>query len=452
MRYKCKGILSAVLIGTMVTGAIPVMPKDLSVVHADELSEAEDKKTEAQSKREEAEYKLSLLEDEKKDILEVIAELDSEIGGYKEKISDLRDERNILQVSASVIENNLQDAYIAESKQYESMKERIQYAYENGDAQYIDALLSIRDYNSITNRAEYVEKISEYDRIQLNELLKIEENIATFKEAISNNLSEVNSLKAQAEEEESALEVMQSGKQTVLSEYNVEIANQEYTIEEMAAIEAEQDSAIAAIEAQAAALRAAAEAATAEAAQAAAAAAEAAAAEQAAAQQAEQPEQGTSNDDTSSPTDATPQQTETPTPAPTTFNSYSGGAFTWPTPGYYTITSSFGSREAPTEGATTFHKGIDIGCAEGASIVAAADGVVSYAGYLDGGGNTVIIDHGNGLCTLYMHMSGFAIGQGANVTAGTPVGYGGSTGISTGPHLHFGVRVGGEYVDPLSYL
>ena len=219
-------------------------------------------------------------------------------------------------------------------------------------------------------------------------------------------------------------------------------ADQEYTIEEMEAIEAEQDAAIAAIEAQAAAVRAAAEAAAAAAAQ--------AAAEQAA-QQAEQAEEAADDGDTSSPTDAVPQQEEQPT-VPTTLNTYTGGAFTWPLPGYYTITSSFGSREAPTEGASSFHKGVDIGCADGAPIVAAADGVVSYTGYFGGGGNTVIIDHGNGLCTLYMHMSGFAVGDGANVTAGTVIGYAGSTGISTGPHLHFAVRVGGEYADPMGYL
>ena len=270
MRLKSKGILSAVLIGTMITGTVQVVPKTCGVVLADELSDAEEKKAEAQSKREEAEAKLAQLENDKKDILEVIEELDNEIYGYNEKITGLRDERNILQVSASVIENNLQDAYIAETKQYESMKERIQFAYENGDAQYIEALLSIRDYSTVINQSEYVDKISTYDQKQLEELLKIEVSISQYKSAISDNLQEVSSLKAQAEDEEAALEVMQGGKQSTLSEYNVQIADQEYTIEEMEAIEAEQDAAIAAIEAQAAAARAAAEAATAQAAKAAA--------------------------------------------------------------------------------------------------------------------------------------------------------------------------------------
>ena len=258
MKYKNTKLLSAILIGTMIAGTIQAIPVNNSVVSADELSDAEEKKAEARSKREEAEYKLSQLEVAKSDILDVIESLDKEISGYQTKISDLRSEKNRLQVSAAVIENNLQNAYIAESKQYESMKERIQFAYENGDADYIEALLSIKEYSSVTNQSEYVDKVSIYDQQQLNELLVIEKSIAEFKATISDNLKEVSSLKAEAEEEQEALEVMQSGKQSTLSEYNIEIADQQITIEEMEALEAEQDQAIAAIEAQVAAARAAA--------------------------------------------------------------------------------------------------------------------------------------------------------------------------------------------------
>ncbi|MBR6404305.1 MAG: peptidoglycan DD-metalloendopeptidase family protein [Eubacterium sp.] len=419
MGYKNKKLLSAILIGTMIAGTIQAIPVNNSVVFADELSDAEEKKAEAQSKREEAEYKLSQLETAKKDILEVIEALDTEISGYQTKIYDLRDEKNRLQVSAAVIENNLQNAYIAESKQYESMKERIQFAYENGDADYIEALLSIKEYSAVTNQAEYVDKVSVFDQHQLNDLLEIEKSIAELKATISDNLKEVSSLKAEAEGEQEALQVMQNGKQSTLSEYNIEIADQQITIEEMEALEAEQDQAIAAIEANAAAARAAALAAS------------------------------RASNDTSSPTDA---DDGSDYDVPDTLNSYSGGAFTWPLPGCYTLTDTFGPREVPTPGASSFHHGVDIAGDEGLPIVAAADGVVSFTGYFGAGGNTVIIDHGDGMSTLYMHMSAFGISEGANVTAGTVIGYVGSTGASTGPHLHFGIRIGGEYYDPLGYL
>ncbi|MCR5104645.1 MAG: peptidoglycan DD-metalloendopeptidase family protein [Eubacterium sp.] len=439
IKRNTKKTLSAVLIGAMIASAtLQVVPEiapknDISSVFADELSDAQEKKEEASQKKKEAESKLSELNTAKADILDVIEQLDNEIFSYSSKISELKDQKNSLQVAAAINENILQDAYIAETNQYESMKDRIQFAYENGDAQYIEALLSIKDYSTVINQSEYVDKVSVYDQNQLNDLLEIEKTISGYKDIIANNIGEVNNLKAEAEGEQEALEVMQVGKQEKLSEYNVEISDTEYTIEQMEAIEAEQDAQIAAIEAAAAAARA---------------AAEKAAAEKAAKASTPKPVQTASGTDAEEDNGDDSDDSDTPS----SMNSYGGGAFTWPLPGYYSIGSGFGPRVAPTAGASTFHKGVDIGCPEGTTIVAAADGVVSYTGYFGGGGNTVIIDHGNGLSTLYMHMSAFGISEGANVTAGTAIGYAGCTGVATGPHLHFAVRVGGEYVDPMGYL
>jgi peptidoglycan hydrolase CwlO-like protein len=139
------------------------------------------------------------------------------------------------------------------------MKERIQFAYENGDADYIDALVSIKDYDNVINQSEYVSQVSGYDQKQLNDLLEIEKSISEYKATISDNLSEVASLKEEAEGEQGALQVIQDGKMATLKEYNLDIAATEYTIEQMNAIEAEQDAQIAAIVAAASARRAAAE-------------------------------------------------------------------------------------------------------------------------------------------------------------------------------------------------
>ncbi len=451
IRLKSRKVISAVLIGTLLFTTAPVIPEKIQDVQADELSEAQEKKEDATAKKEEAQYKLKQLKGEKEDVIQVIEELDSEIWTYQEKIGTLTQKRNSLQASAAVTENNLQDAYIAEAKQYESMKERIQFAYENGDAAYIEALLSIKDYSTVTNQSEYVDKVSAYDQKQLNALLEIEKGIQELKVDISNNLGKIQELKTEAEGEQEALQVMQEGKQEALADYNEQIYDTEYSIEQLEAIEAEQDAQIAAIEAAAAERRRAAEeAAAALAAQQAVARQEAErrAAAEAEAQRAVQQEQGDA--ETASTTDATEQVQEdivVPEVAPT----HTGG-FIWPLPGYYSIGSPFGPRVAPIAGASTYHKGVDIGCPEGTPIVAAGDGIVSYTGYFGGGGNTVIIDHGNGLSTLYMHMSSFGISEGAAVSAGTVIGYAGCTGVATGPHLHFAVRVNGEYVDPMGYL
>jgi murein DD-endopeptidase MepM/ murein hydrolase activator NlpD len=122
----------------------------------------------------------------------------------------------------------------------------------------------------------------------------------------------------------------------------------------------------------------------------------------------------------------------------------SAAGFIWPCDGV--VTSGFGMRWG------RMHEGIDIGCAYGAPNRAAAAGTVIYAGWMSGYGNLVVVDHGNGLSTAYAHASSLAVSVGQSVVQGQTVSYVGSTGHSTGPHLHFEVRVNGVAVDPLAYL
>lgn len=124
----------------------------------------------------------------------------------------------------------------------------------------------------------------------------------------------------------------------------------------------------------------------------------------------------------------------------------------WPVPSCTLITSRFGYRVAPTTGASTYHGGLDIGAGMGASIVAAGAGDVIYAGANGGYGNCVMIDHGSGVVTVYAHMSSIGVSYGQYVTAGQYVGAVGSTGVSTGPHCHFEIRINGAQTDPAAYF
>ena len=124
----------------------------------------------------------------------------------------------------------------------------------------------------------------------------------------------------------------------------------------------------------------------------------------------------------------------------------------WPVPSCTLITSRFGYRVAPTTGASTYHGGLDIGAGMGASIVAAGAGDVIYAGANGGYGNCVMIDHGNGVVTVYAHMSSIGVSYGQYVTAGQYIGAVGSTGISSGPHCHFEIRINGVQTDPAAYF
>lgn len=119
----------------------------------------------------------------------------------------------------------------------------------------------------------------------------------------------------------------------------------------------------------------------------------------------------------------------------------------------YTISSPFGYRKSPTAGASTNHKGVDMACPSGTPIYATRAGTVTVASYQAGGaGYYVSINHGDGFASIYMHMTRYVVSKGQSVTQGQLIGYVGSTGISTGPHLHFGVSYGGTYVNPMAYL
>ena len=119
-----------------------------------------------------------------------------------------------------------------------------------------------------------------------------------------------------------------------------------------------------------------------------------------------------------------------------------------PLPSYYGVTNPFGWAGA-WDGA--YHNGIDLGASNGANIYAAGPGTVTYVGWYGSGGQAVIISHGNGVRTIYMHMSGYACTQGQSVDAGTLIGYVGMTGYTTGPHLHFQIEINGTPVNPRTY-
>lgn len=129
-----------------------------------------------------------------------------------------------------------------------------------------------------------------------------------------------------------------------------------------------------------------------------------------------------------------------------------GGSWVWPAPASRWITSPFGWRNHPVYGGWVFHSGVDIGASYGTNILAATSGTVILSQEYGGYGECIVIDHGGGIATLYGHMSERLVRAGQKVNAGSVIGRVGSTGISSGPHLHFEVQKGGEPVNPLDYV
>ena len=142
-----------------------------------------------------------------------------------------------------------------------------------------------------------------------------------------------------------------------------------------------------------------------------------------------------------------PPETSPPETKPETNND------PWRVPcSYRKLTSPFGNRESPTEGASTDHKGVDLAGPEGTPIYASRGGTVTIAKFSSSAGYYVTINHGDGYSSVYMHMTGYVVSKGDKVSGGQLIGYMGSTGISTGSHLHFGIMYNGAYVNPANYV
>ena len=122
----------------------------------------------------------------------------------------------------------------------------------------------------------------------------------------------------------------------------------------------------------------------------------------------------------------------------------------WPVEGQ--VTGSFGERIDPFNGEGAFHSGVDISASMGSAVIAPADGYVTFADFLGGYGRAVMVDHGHGISTRYGHLGSFAVAAGQHIRRGDIIGYVGLSGRSTGPHLHYEVRINNTPVNPYKYL
>lgn len=353
------------------------------------VDKAREDAKEAASKKKEAQEILDNLKAAKSSIEDYIIQLDKSLNELQIEISHLEQNQKELQESIEETKKNLELAQSAQEEQYEAMKQRIQMVYESGNKRYLDVLLTATSMTDMINKTEYVSQVSLYDYNILKELKTAKEQVANLKLKLDKDLASNQALQKEVNEQKEAMEALVDEKSAQIAQYETSIEGQQAEVDKYAQAEAEAEAIIAAAE------------------------------------------QNASSSSTSS---------------------YTGGIFTWPVPGYNQITSYFGNRTAPTAGASSYHKGIDIACDTGASVVAAASGTVIVATYNYAEGNYICIDHGGGVVTVYMHNSSLLVSVGETVSAGQQIAAAGSTGYSTGPHCHFGVRVNGTYVDPLGYL
>ena len=382
---------------------------------ASSLSEAQREKAALEKELADAQKLISGLKDSKDDIKEKVRQLDEQLTTISGRIIGLEQELSQMGAQIEDTKQELADVQADADRQYERMKQRIKYMYENGSSMTMfEALLTSGSIADFINQAEYINQITQYDRAMLTKYQETKQQVEDSRQLLESGYDQLADLKAQVQAEQDAVQKLLAAKESELSDVEGDLSSAQADADAVAAeIQAQKDI-IAQIQAQEAKREAARK-----------------AAEEAAKNQ-------------TSAGEVTPPVPEEP--------SYNGGAFMWPCPSSTRVTSDYGTRLSPTAGASSNHKGLDIGAAFGSAIVAAADGTVAYAGYNSGMGNYVMLSHGDGLYTVYGHCSALLVSTGDTVGAGQTIAQVGSTGISTGNHLHFGVSKDGAYVSPWNYL
>ena len=390
-----KGILTAVLclFCLSATGG-----RTLAVNYDKKIEEAEQEKKESIKKAQELQKDMEDIEKSKESTLKYIEKLDKKSSQVEADLEKVRADIKTTNSQLKAAKKELKAAEESEEKQYTTMKKRIKYMYENGSQDYLEILFSSKDISDLLNRTEYIEKISSYDQGIFEKYKETKRQITQKKSEIEVKLSELKEMQAEEAAEKETLTNLREKKKEELKKYSKELDISQEKADEYARQVAESEAEVEKL------------------------------------LQERQKEIDRQN-------------------AVGYGNSGEGdGSLRWPLTISGRISSGYGKRKSPTAGASTFHKGLDIAAPSGTPIVAAAEGKVVTAAYSSSAGNYVMIAHGNSLYTVYMHCSRLAVKEGDTVNAGQVIAYVGSTGISTGAHLHFGVSKNGSYVDPKIYV
>ena len=431
---SCIAILSAVILAVTPT----------LFASASSLGEAEQEKAALEQELKEAQNLIDGLKDSKDDIQTKVTQLDQKLTDISGRIQNLETQLEQKNTQIETTKEQLQEATQDEKSQYEQMKKRIRYMYENSNnMSLLESLFSAGNLAEFINQAENIREIMSYDRDMLKKYQDTQQMVADTKGTLEQDYEDLRQMKAQVQQEQDTVKSLLAAKEQELTKVSGELTTAQSSADEVAAEIQAQEDIIAQIQAEErrkqeerAELERQREAARQE--------------EERRRQEEEAGQDGTEQpsepSEAEDPDDGGCEEPEIPD------DIYNGGVFAWPCPSSTRVTSDYGTRLSPIAGASSNHKGIDIGAAYGSAIVAAADGTVSFAGYGNAMGNYIMISHGSGIYTVYCHCSALLVSAGMQVTKGQTIAQVGSTGISTGAHLHFGVTENGSFVSPWNYL
>ena len=355
-----------------------------------QINDAKDERNALSSQKSDLVKIRNQLKQTKDDLNNYVYQVDTQIGAIQGRINDLGAQAELKKEQISNVETELESAVKVQEVQYEQMKERIKFMYERGNIMTVDVLTGSGNFSDMLNKAQYVVQLAEYDRLKLQEYMTTVEMVELTREALEEEKLTLEETILQQEQEEANLQALVDEKKNEISGLNQDIATQEQRIKEFEAQIAAANAEIAAMENELSKLQ--------------------------------------------------------------VNYTYNGEPFIWPCPSATVLTSPFGMRVHPIYKVTKLHSGVDMAAPGGSPILAAADGYVLRAGWQSSMGNYVMLAHSDSLVTVYMHASALYVKAGDEVQAGTTIAAVGSTGDSTGNHLHFSVRVNGQYVEPLSWL
>lgn len=400
-RFLVKGILFCfVLVASIVVADNTVYANRISDLEASiqekqaAIDAAEAEKKQLTSGLTDVEKIKKELEKSKANLTSYVQELDNKVAEIESNIESLTTQITEKEKEIEETKLELAAAEQDEADQYEAMQNRMQYLYEQGDSYYLELLADSGSFADFLNKLDYIEQLSQYDNNMLIEYKGVVQYVSLCKAQLEVEQEVLNETKAAAEAEQLALESLIEDKRQEILAYEVDITKKEEAIAAYEAEIAEQTAVIEALEAAVAADRA----------------------------------------------------------SLWGERVYNGGMFCWPAPSYTRISDDYGYRHHPILNVQQFHTGVDMAAPGGTPILAAYDGVVVQAAYNASMGNYVMIDHGSELYTIYMHAQKLMVSVGDEVSRGEQIATVGTTGRSTGNHLHFGVRLNGSYVSPWGYI
>lgn len=413
---KKKTMLAFVLALLMVLSTVfGTMPTDAEAASSSEIKQqinemnAQKKKLQEELKKLKAQYK-----ENENEMIELVNQknlIDQEINLIDAQIRNSNDQIaafNLLIADKQDELDNAQERFDELSRQN---KERIRAMEEEGSLSYWAVLFQANSFSDLLDRLNMVQEIATSDQRRLEELGKAADAVSEAKEELAVEKQAQEEVRAELAVAEAELEVKREEADQVLTQLIAKGAEFEMLMDESEALQDELMKEIALAEAEY--------------------------------KQALHQEWLA----TYVPPTTWPSQDVTPSEKPP-----SSSGWVCPVP-YYTLTSPFGERIHPILGYKRMHNGIDMAAATGTPVYAAKSGRVTLTSFQAGGaGNYVSINHGDGFSSIYMHLNSYIVSAGQYVNAGQVIGYVGSTGLSSGPHLHFGISYNGKYVNPLAYI